>query len=76
MSLEKDRLRYIIDNELLLREGNDCKASCNNRKYEIYYLRRFPSFSSIDGIFNCNFEFKDAYLKMHKGMWEKRKEIE
>ena len=36
MSLEKDRLIYIIDNELLLRQGNDCEASCNNRKYDIY----------------------------------------
>lgn len=38
MSLEKDRLTYIVDNGLFLREGNDYEASCNNRKYEIYYL--------------------------------------
>jgi len=68
VSLEKDRLIYIIDNELLLRDGNDCEASCNNRKYEIYYLWWFPSFSSIDEIVKCNSKFEDVYLKKYKEM--------
>ena len=75
VSLEKDRLIYIIDNELLLRQGNDCEVSCNNRKYEIYLYTVVSGFFSVSWIVECNSEFEDTYLKKYKEIWGKRGEI-